>query len=165
MAGKLNRAQRLADGVDVDLGRGVLGESALQQMRYPAGEFDHFLATADLTERVGDDLAVLAGDDFGQFTLTLVEQLPELEQNRAAPGQRSVPPFRECRNRGVDDRAGVLHAGQRDVTGHLTRRGVGHRRRRAAVAGECLVVEPMRNGLAHDHFPYFEMYSVMVFSW
>ena len=36
MAGKLNgemmadRAQRLADGVDVDLGRGVLGEPALE---------------------------------------------------------------------------------------------------------------------------------------
>ncbi len=45
--------------VDVDLGRGVLGEPALEQMRDAAGEFDDFLAAADLAERVGDHLAVL----------------------------------------------------------------------------------------------------------
>ena len=42
-----DRAQRLADGVDVDLGRGVLGEPALEQMRDPAGELDDLLAAAD----------------------------------------------------------------------------------------------------------------------
>ena len=83
MAGKLNglmiadRAQRLADRVHVDLGRGVLGEPALEQMRDTAGEFDDLLAAADLAERVGDHLAVLAGDDLGQLALALVEQLAE----------------------------------------------------------------------------------------
>ena len=60
MAGKLNgrddadHAQRLADRVDVDLGRGVLGEAALEQVRDAAGELDDLLAAADLAERVGE---------------------------------------------------------------------------------------------------------------
>src|SRR6478609_3045955 len=48
-----------------------------------AGEFDHFLAAADLTERVGDDLAMLAGDDLGQLTLAGVSNSRKL--NRIAP--------------------------------------------------------------------------------
>ncbi len=51
-------------------------------MRDTAGEFDDLLAAADLAEGVGDHLAVLAGDDLGQLTLALVEQLAELEQDR-----------------------------------------------------------------------------------
>ncbi len=68
-----------------------------------------------LAERVGDDLAVLAGDDLGQLTLALVEQLAELEENLRALGQRGVAPRRERRGRGVDHRAGVLDAGERDL--------------------------------------------------
>ncbi|WP_280309815.1 hypothetical protein, partial [Nocardia abscessus] len=46
---------RLADGEDVDLGRGVLGVAALEQMRYAAGELDDFQTAAHLAGRVGDD--------------------------------------------------------------------------------------------------------------
>jgi len=38
-------------------------------MRYPAGEFDDFLAAADFAQRVGEYLAVFGGDDAGQFAL------------------------------------------------------------------------------------------------
>ena len=88
MAGKLNGlmmptgAEWLADRVHVDLGRGVLGESALEQMWDAAGEFDDLLAAADLAERVGDHLAVLARDDPGQLALARVEQLAKSEQRR-----------------------------------------------------------------------------------
>ena len=76
-----DRAQRLADRVHVDLGRGVLGDPALEQMRDAAGEFDDLLAAGDLAERVGDHLAVLGGDDLGQLLLAGVEQLAEVEQD------------------------------------------------------------------------------------
>ena len=75
-----DRAQRLADGVDVDLGRGVLGEPALEQMWDAAGEFDDLLAAAHLAERVGDDLAVLAGDDLGQLLLRALSSSRKLNR-------------------------------------------------------------------------------------
>ncbi len=62
---------------------------------------------ADLAEGVGDDLAVLAGDDLGQLTLALVEQFAEPEQYLGALGQRRVTPGRERGGGGVDDGLGV----------------------------------------------------------
>ena len=52
IAGKLNGrmiaddAERLADRVDVDLGRHALGEAALEQVRDAAGELDDLEARA-----------------------------------------------------------------------------------------------------------------------
>jgi hypothetical protein len=48
------------DRVDVDAGRGLFGEAALQQVRDAAGELDVLEAARDLAHRVGQDLAVLA---------------------------------------------------------------------------------------------------------
>ncbi len=96
-------------------------------MRYAAGELDDLLAAADLAQRVGDDLAVLAGDDLGQLVLARVEQLAEVEQDRRALGQRGVAPGGERGGGRVDDRAGVLDAGQRDLAGDLAGRRVRHR--------------------------------------
>ena len=96
-------------------------------MRYTAGEFDDLLAAADLTERVGDHLAVLTGDDLGQLALAGVEQLPEIEEQLSPLGQRGVAPCRECRGGRIDDGAGILDAAERDLAGDLARRRVGHR--------------------------------------
>ena len=52
-------AERLADRVDVDPGRGLLRVAALQQLRDPAAELDHLEPARDLALRVGEDLAVL----------------------------------------------------------------------------------------------------------
>ena len=57
-------------------------------MRDAAGEFDDLLAATDLTQGVGDDLAVLAGDDLGKFLLARVEQFADVEQDLGALGQR-----------------------------------------------------------------------------
>ncbi len=114
-----------------------------------AGEFDDFLAAGDFAEGVGDDLAVLGGDDLGQLALAVVEQLTELEQHLGALGQRGVAPGRERRGGGVDHGAGVLDAGQRDLTGDRTGRRVRHRRGGTAAAGERGVVEPMGNRILH----------------
>ncbi len=64
-------AERLADRVDVDAGRDALGEAALEQVRDAAGELDDLEAAGDLAERVGEDLAVLGGDDRGEVVLAL----------------------------------------------------------------------------------------------
>jgi len=59
--------------VHIDLGRGVFGEAALQQMRDATGELDDLLTAADLAEGVGEDLAVLGGDDRRQLLLPRVQ--------------------------------------------------------------------------------------------
>ena len=73
IAGKLNGVmpattpKRLAHGIHVDARAGVLGELALEQMRDADGELDHFEAALDVAARVGDGLAVLAGQQLGEF--------------------------------------------------------------------------------------------------
>ena len=52
-------AERLADRVDVDPRRGLLGHAALQQMRDAAAELDHLEPARHLAHRVGEHLAVL----------------------------------------------------------------------------------------------------------
>jgi hypothetical protein len=73
--------------VHVDLGRGVLGERPLDQVRDAAGELHHLLAAGDLAEGVGEDLAVLGGDDRRQLGLAGVQQLAEGEQHLGPLGQ------------------------------------------------------------------------------
>jgi hypothetical protein len=121
-------------------------------MRYPAGELDNLLTAADFAERVGDDLAVLAGDDLGQLLLARVEQFPEGEHDRGAFGQRGVAPRGKRGGSRVNDRAGIAHTAQRDLTGDLAGRRVGHRRRRTGVPGEGVVVDPVGDGF-HGHAP------------
>ena len=55
-------AERLADLVDVDAGRDLLAEAALEQVRDAGGELEVLEAAGDLAERVGRDLAVLGGE-------------------------------------------------------------------------------------------------------
>ena len=109
----------------------------------PAGELHHLLAPADFTERIGDHLAVLGGDDLGQLVLARVEQLTEVEQDRAALGQRGIPPRRKRRHRRINHRPRILHTGQRHLTSHLTGRRIRHRGGGGRGAGIQLVVDPM----------------------
>ena len=163
-----HRAQRLANRIHVDLGGGVLGVAALEQVRHPAGELDHLLAAADLPQRIGNHLAVLGGDDLGQLTLAGIEQLAEVEQDRPALGQRGITPRGECRRGRVDHGAGILHTGQRHLTSHLTSRRIRHRGSGGRGAGVELVVDPMSDCVGShcfSHFLYLLTKSVMVFSW
>ena len=67
-------AERLADRVDVDAGRGLLGELALEQRRDAARVLDHLEAARDLADRVGEHLAVLGGEDARDVLAVLVER-------------------------------------------------------------------------------------------
>ncbi len=160
-------AEGLADGEDVDLGGGVLGEAALEQVGDAAGEFDDFLAAGDLAEGVGEDLAVFGGDDGGEFLLAGVEKLAEGEEDRGALGQRGVAPGGERRCGGGDDGAGVVEVGQGQLPGDLTGGGVGDVGGAVGRAGERLAVHPVPDGIrGHDnsYFPYFATWSVIVCS-
>ena len=122
-------AQRLPDRGHVDLGGGVLGHAALEQVRQAAGQLDDLLAAGDLAERVGEHLAVFAGDDLGGLVLAFVEQFPEPEQHLGAAGQGHVPPPRERGGGGGDHRLRVGPGGQRDLLGDPAGGRVVHRRR------------------------------------
>jgi hypothetical protein len=132
--------ERLTDRVDVDLGRDVLGEAALEQVRDAAGELGDLEPAGDLADRVGDDLAVLGGDELGDLGLALVEQLAETEEHLGALGQRGPLPRRlPCGLRGGDDLAHELGGGEVEHAGLLAGGGVEHRAgaRGAALPGSA----------------------------
>ena len=56
-------AERLADRVDVDPGRRLLRELALEERRDAAGELDHLETAGYLAHRVGEHLAVLCSEE------------------------------------------------------------------------------------------------------
>jgi len=51
---------------------------------------------------------------------------------------------------GIDHRTRIRHTAQRDLTSHLTRRRIRHRRRRATTTRENPVINPMRNRVLHE---------------
>ena len=62
-----HHAERLADLVDVDAARDLLGEAALEQARDAARELEVLEAAGDLAEGIGRDLAVLGGEQRGDL--------------------------------------------------------------------------------------------------
>ena len=101
MAGKLNGvmpahdAERLPERERVHVGRDLLGVLALEQGGDAARELDHLQAAGDLTRGVGDDLAVLVGDELGQFADVPLDELAEGEHDAGPADKRSVAPFVE----------------------------------------------------------------------
>ena len=101
MAGKLNGVMPATTptGCRIEyestLGGDVLREAALEQVRDAAGELDDLQAPRHLARGVGGDLAVLLGDQLGQFGGVVADQLAECEQDRGAPGQRGAAPVRQ----------------------------------------------------------------------
>ncbi len=62
-----DHAERLAQRVHVDAGAGALGVLALDQVRDADGELDDLDAALDVALGVGDGLAVLDGEQFGEL--------------------------------------------------------------------------------------------------
>ena len=88
-------AKGLANRVHIDVRRGVLGVTALQQLRDAAGELDDLEAPIHLAERVVEHFAVLGGDDLGQLMGALVGALTEGEEQFRALRERGVAPGRK----------------------------------------------------------------------
>ena len=125
IAGKLNGvipaddAERLADRVDVDAGRGLLGEVALEQRRDPAGVLDHLEPALHLAERVGEHLAVLRGEDPRDLLAVRVHQLADAEDQLGALRERDRAPGREGLLRGRDRAVDLLDGREVDLAGLL----------------------------------------------
>ena len=118
-------AEALPDRVDVDAGRGVLGEPALEQVRDAAGELGDLEPAGDLAEGVVEDLAVLAGDQLGDALLVAVEQLAELEQHLRALGERDGAPAVSPRLLGSGDHlVDQVGRGEIECSGDLSGCGV-----------------------------------------
>src|SRR5207342_2479973 len=150
----------------IDLGRGVLGESTLHQMRNPACELDDLLTAAYLPERVGKHLAVLGGDDRRQLLLARIQQLPEGEEDLGALGQGGVPPPRERGRSRSDHLVDVVFRSQCELCGHLAGGRVGHVGEPSAVAFEDLPGLPVVERRCHG-FSYLMMldYWMIMITW
>ena len=90
-----HHAQGLAHAPVVDAAADLVGVLALHQLRNAAGEFDDFDAARDLALGIGEDLAVLARDQLGQFVLVLVQQRLEIEQDARALERGRFGPSRK----------------------------------------------------------------------
>ena len=99
IAGKLNGvmpahdAERLAEGVGVDVGGDLVGVLALEQLRDAAGELDDLQAADDLALGVVEHLAVLGGMISPASSSVCVDQLAEREHHARAARQRRLAPL------------------------------------------------------------------------
>ena len=91
MAGKIERcdagcnAKRLAHGIDINAGPGVLGVLALQQMRYAGCKFAHFDAALNIAMAVGNGLAVFCRQHLGKLFLFGIHQVDEFGHDARTP--------------------------------------------------------------------------------
>ncbi|MPM84852.1 hypothetical protein SDC9_131928 [bioreactor metagenome] len=105
-------ADRLAQGVDVHAGRDVVGDLTLQGRGNVAGEVEGLPAALDLTDGVGEGLAVLVHDGGGQLVLMVEDQLAHPEHDVHPLGQRHLAPA-ELGPAGHPD--GVVDVGHRGL--------------------------------------------------
>ena len=116
--------ERLPDGVAVDVGRHVLGELALEEVRQAAGELDHLESAADLAHRVRQHFAVLARQDLGEVALAALDELAEGEED-ARPGSERRPAPRSCGvGRRGDRRIDRRRIGKGDPRAWFAARGI-----------------------------------------
>ena len=107
-------AERLAHRIDVDARAGAVGIFALHQMRRAERELDHLDAALDVALGVGDRLAVLAGENVGEFVIVAGDEVEELHQHAGAALRVGGGPGR-LRGGGVLDRgANFGLGGERD---------------------------------------------------
>jgi len=138
-------AERLARRPVVHARRDLFGVVALQQLRNAACEFDHVDAARHFTLRIREDLAVLGGDDRGEFVAMLVHQFEELQHDARAADRRRVAPGRE---RGFRARDGCIDIGgftEHELARTLARRGIEHRLRARGRAMRALAVNVMND--------------------
>ena len=87
-----DHAEGFAEGEDVDAGGDLVRVVALEQGGDAAGVLDDLEAAADFALGVGEDLAVLGGDQLGEVVHVGGDEFTELEQHSGALGQGDVAP-------------------------------------------------------------------------
>ena len=89
-------AKRLADRVEIDAGACAFGVLTLHQVRNAECELDHFDAAQNVALGVGNGLAMLAGQQFGQRVIVARHQLQELHEYARAALRVGCRPCRLC---------------------------------------------------------------------
>ena len=117
-------AERLAHGIEVDAGAGGIAELALHQVRDAAGELHHLEAALDVALGVGDDLAVLAGEELRELVVIALHELEELEQHPRPPLRVGGGPRRLRALRVLHRRPDLGLGGERHLPGHLAGHGL-----------------------------------------
>ncbi len=138
-----NDAKRLAHGIDIDAGTGAVGELALHHVRCADRHFHDLEAALDVALGVGNRLAVLAGEQFGQRLHFLLDQIEEFHQHAHAPLRVGGGPGR-LRGLGVFDRlAQVILGAERDLAAYRAVHGLHHVLAAAARRGDVLTADKM----------------------
>ena len=159
IAGKLNGVmpattpERLADREHVDAGGRLLGEPALQQVRDPGRELDVLLAAGDLAHRVGQDLAVLLGDQPADVLAVLVDRLADPEQDVGALAERGRAPADEGLLRDLDRGVDLVDAREVDLVGLLAGGGVEDGAAAARLPGHGLAADPVAEAFHRYQLP------------
>ena len=122
-------AERLADLVDVDAGRDLLAEAALEEVRDAARELEVLDPAGDLAEGVRRDLAVLGGQVRRELLAARLDEVPDLEQDVGPLRERRRAPGREGRLRRGDGGADLIGRGEVDLAGDPAGRRVVDRAR------------------------------------
>jgi len=115
-------------------------------MRNAGGEFDDFEAAGGLATGVGEDFAVLGGDEAGEVVEVLLEELAETEEDAGATQRRLGGPGWESGLSGGYSGVEFGAAGQRDEGLHLTGGRIEDVGLTPGCAGDGFAIDPMRNG-------------------
>ena len=114
-----------------------------------AGELDHLKPALDVAPGVGDDLAMLAGQQFGQVVHVRFDQALELEHHAGAALRIGRGPALERRLGGLDRAVDLAGRGQLDAGLNLARVGIEHVAEPARSALERLAVDEVANVAYH----------------
>ena len=88
-------AEGLAHGLAVDAGADLFGELAFEEVGDAGGELDDFEAAGGFAAGVGEDFAVLAVEEGGDFVEAALEDLAEAEEDAGAAERRLGGPVGE----------------------------------------------------------------------
>ncbi len=133
-----NDAEWLAHRVHVDAGTGRRRVLALEQVRCAERELDDLDTALDVPARVGQGLAVFAGQLLGQHVHVTLDQAQERHQHAGPALGIPGSPLALGLFGVVDDRRDLLDAGQRNEGLHASRVGVEHVGESAGRASDVL---------------------------
>jgi hypothetical protein len=151
MAGKLNgvmprRRQRLVDLVDVDAGRRLLAEAALEQLRDAARELQVLEAASELAQGIGRDLAVLGREQGGDVAAMVLHEVPDAEHDFGPLRQRGRPPARKRGLRGGDGAVHLVGRGEVHPLRLGACRGIEDGAPAAGGTGDGVAPDPVADG-------------------
>ena len=144
-----DHAQRLAHGIDINARAGALGVFALHQVRHTAGEFDHFQTADQIALGVGDDLAMLGGEEMGKLVHLGLDEVLVGHQDPGPALRVHRSPFGLGRLGRLDGTRHLIIGRELDAGLHLTRIRVEDVAKTAGRARLGLAVDEMMDVTRH----------------